>query len=367
MPSMQPAHKKFLLAFVIVLIVSRLGLSLLGSAIRQDTFSYTHNKPLPGPLSSHAWLNTWGLWDTGWYYRIATEWYSPQTELGFAFFPIYPGLVRVISHVGGHPFVVGLLVANAALLISGWLLFRLVGNKTKGDQWAAWALLAFPSAFVLSGMFTESTYLALALGSFFAATKRQWWLAGVLGFALALTRPVGFLIALPLFLEYLHSKNWQWRRIQVNVLWLLLIPFGLGVWAWYNQHLTGDALTFIKVQEAWRRSATNPISALWTGLRADNFYDQALSLFAIATAGIILWLRKWMSRPEELWAWISLIVPLFSGIYSLPRYVLVIFPIYLAFARAPINTVWRWAIVAMLVIIQLGLFLWWPLPNSWVV
>lgn len=349
-----------------IFAISRIFLTVIGSLVRTQWFSFTKDWALPGPLSSHVWLNVWGLWDTGWYYRIATEWYSATQPLGFAFFPLYPGIIRVIGEVFGHHFPVGLIVSNLALLLSCWLLFKLAGDRKQG-WWAITALLSFPAAFVLSGMFTESLYLAIALGAFFSAITGRWWLAGVLGMALSFSRPVGFLIFLPIALEYLRQRNWSWKKLDRQALWLLVVPIGLPVWAWYNHLITGDWLNFVHVQAAWRRGATDPISALLTGLRADNFYDQALAGSVLLVAVVLFLLRKHLTAPEATWAWISLLVPLFSGIYSMPRYILVMFPLYLGFARAPLSSLTRWAIIVIMLGLQLGLFVYWPKPNSWVV
>lgn len=349
-----------------LIILSRLGLTLLGTLVRTQWFSFTKDWALPGPLSSHVWLNVWGLWDTGWYYRIATEWYSGPQQLGFAFFPLYPGIVRILGEFFGHHFPIGLLVSNIALILSCWLLMKLAGDRRRG-WWAVSALVSFPAAFVLSGMFTESLYLAIALGTFLAAIRGKWWLAGLLGVALSFARPVGFLIAAPIGLEYLRQRGWSIKKLDRNVLWIFLIPIGLPVWSWYNHLLTGDWLNFVHVQAAWRRGATDPISALMTALRADNFYDQALAGSVILVALFLILFRKYLTVPEKSWAWISLLIPLFSGIYSMPRYFLVMFPLYLGFARAPISTFWRWVILGIMTIIQIGLFIYWPKPNSWVV
>lgn len=348
------------------LALSRIALTILGVLIRTKQFAFTFDWNMPGPLSSHAWLNVWGLWDSGWYYRIATEWYHAGQPLGFAFFPLYPGIVHSLGFVFGHQFPLGVAVANISLVISCWLLFKLAGNRFQG-WWAVASLVAFPSAFVLSGMFTESLYLAIALGAFVAARRQRWWLVGLLGFALSLSRPVGFLIALPMALEYMRQRNWSWRKIDAQAAWLCIIPLGLPLWAWYNHALTGDWLNFVHVQAAWRRNATNPISALWTALRADNFYDQALALFALSAAAMLVLWRRTLSVSEQAWAWLSLTIPLFTGIYSIPRFVLVIFPLYLGFARTSMRPVWRYAILAVLVAIQVALFVYWPKQNSWVV
>lgn len=358
-----------LCSIFIVLVISRVMLTTLGSMIRLRLLPFVENWQLPGPISSHVWLNVWGLWDTGWYLRLATTWYSPEVPLGFAFFPAYPGLVRLIGFITDHHFLIGLLISNVALVASCWLLYKLTSQQSSppAGRMAVWFLLAFPAAFVLSGMFTESLFLALSLGAFFAAKKQYWILAGILGLLLSLTRVIGALIIIPLAVEYLNQKQWQWKKIRADVFWLGLIVLGPVAWLWFNYQATGDAMTFIRVQEAWHRGATNPLSAIWRGLSADNFYDQALALSAIATASLLIIMRKAIPLSMKIWAWISLTTPLFSGIYSMPRYILVIFPLYIGAACMPWSRRWQWVAIFVLGAIQLGLFIYWPKPNSWVV
>lgn len=358
-----PKHLWYIFGLV---LLSRLGLTIIGALVRLHHWHFTKNWVLPGPLSSHVWLNVWGLWDTGWYYRIASEWYSGNNLLSFAFFPVYPGITRLLGYVGGHYFVAGLVISNIALLISCWLLYKIAGTKQQG-LWAVLALISFPSAFVLSGMFSEALYLCIALATFFFALQKKWILAGLFGFLLSLSRPVGFLIVIPITIEYLQSVHWSWKSLDRRVVWLFLIPLGLPLWAWYNYHLTGDWINFVHVQALWHRGATNPISALWTALRADNFYDQALALASIATAIFLVLFHRVLRWSERAWGWLSLLIPLFTGIYSMPRYILVIFPLYLGFARISIPKIWRIVILLVFCVIQLGLFIYWPKQNSWVV
>lgn len=352
-----------------VLVGSRFLLTSLGWLARAGWLPWIRGYDLPDPVSSFGPLNVWAQWDSGWYLNIATGWYSVLDSRTYAFSPLYPALTRVIGFVAGHHLAIGLLIANVALTIAAWLLFRLVSERHgRATGWRAVALLLlFPSAFVLSGMQTEALFLALALGCFWMAYRHRWVAAGGLGFLLALTRPLGVLIAAPLALFYLQSRSWRWRQIRGNAVWLLLPFVGLGLWLAFNAWQTGDALQFIHVQTAWRRHLMGPLTSLWTGLIADNWYDRALALFSIGLAAFLVAIRRRINLAEAVYAWLFLLAPLTAGLYSMPRYALVLFPLFIGAAQ------WRlprgvWMVIGVvLALVQLTLFTYWATPVSWVI
>ena len=167
--------------------------------------------------------------------------------------------------------------------------------------------------------------------------------------------------------EFLDSRRWSFRSIPKSLYLVLALPAALFGWAWFNKVVTGDWFNFIHVQSHWGRTASNPISTLWHAVRGVSVYDQRLALFTIGIAVAFVLLNRWMRWSERIWAWAAWGVPLFTGIYSMPRYALVIFPLYLGFARAPIPTPLRVLLLSISAIVQAYLFLHWPLNTSLVI
>ena len=64
--------------------------------------------------------------------------------------------------------------------------------KNEETAWfAVWFFFIYPTSYFLHLAYTEATLLALALGCFWAARQRKWWLVGLLGALAAMTRLPG--------------------------------------------------------------------------------------------------------------------------------------------------------------------------------
>ena len=83
-----------------------------------------------------------------------------------------------------------------------------------------------------------------------AATASRWGLAGALGFLVALTRPNGILIAIPLGLLALEGRPHPLELLR-RALAVALVPAGLGVYSAYAWRVTGDPLGWLHAQDAW--------------------------------------------------------------------------------------------------------------------
>ena len=78
------------------------------------------------------WLTIWGGWDTTNYLRLADNWYvagAPADGM-YAFFPLYPLLMRIVGFPFGSSFIGGVVVSNLALLAAAWVLYRLTAMET---------------------------------------------------------------------------------------------------------------------------------------------------------------------------------------------------------------------------------------------
>ncbi|MEV4416483.1 hypothetical protein [Catellatospora sp. NPDC049609] len=164
------------------------------------------------------------LWDGGWLINVAVEGYPSGytyrdgeiTGNGFAFFPLFPLLVRGGTALGLPPDAASLLVANVAALAAGVLVYLLgVSVWSRRVGYALVVLVcAQPMAVVLSMGYTESLFLALVAGALLAAHERVWWAAGLAGLGAALTRPTGAAVGVALAVAAL-ALWWQARRGRV--------------------------------------------------------------------------------------------------------------------------------------------------------
>jgi len=317
-------------ALTIIGVLSRLA---LGPMLGHPVWEY----------SPHSWLSIWGVWDTGRYLDIAEHGYSTALTGGrpqpnYAFFPLYPLLIRLVGGLLGDTFVAGIIVSNLLLLLGSVLLYRLV--RLDADEPTALRtvkyLFLFPSAFVLSGVFAESLFLALSVAAFFSARRGRWALAGLSGFLAALTRQIGVLIIIPLAYEYLRGVQWKPIRVRRDVLFLLLVPLGLATFALYTYYLTGDPLGIIRVRGLLGERLSNPLRVLVGAM----FYGRAHLTFAggFALAGLLL-LGLFSQRigfAYWFWGTCAILVPLTTGmgaILGVPRYMVPAFPLYIILAH----------------------------------
>jgi hypothetical protein len=153
---------------------------------------------------------------------------------------------------------------------------------------------------------------------------------------------VGVVLVLPFaveaFLEWRagHLPGWRsWWRPAVGV---ALPGIFLLVWMWYLWMRLGDPLAFLHAQGRWDRTVGPPWNTLLEFVSgrltlATGFHsltDLAFTIIGIAGA-ILTW--RWFRPSYGVWFAAMLLVPLMTGsLVSMPRFVLVMFPLYLVLA-----------------------------------
>ena len=177
----------------------------------------------------------------------------------------------------------------------------------------------------------------------------------IIGFLAGLTRLNG-LILLPalvaeIWLNYRKSRRWHWEW-----LWIGIIPLSFLIYLFLNYYVTGNAWTFLTYQkEHWFRSFAWP----WIGFResyrtllgrepeaAQIIGGQEL-LFALIGFGCTIWCSRRLRLSYTVWMagnWLLIVSTPF--LLSVPRYTLMMFPIYLLMARGAKKFFWRIALTA---------------------
>lgn len=326
--------------------------------------------------SNKLWLDMWGVWDSLWYMDIAQNGYSVAMKLAdypdqtnFPFFPLYPLLMRFLGYfTGGDAFIAGLIVSNSCLILACYLLYKLAEMEW-GSAIARRSvkyLFLFPVSFILSGVFTESLYLCLSLSCFYLAKRRRWWLAGLCGGLLSATRTLGVLIALPLLVEYIRSKDFNFtsfsrtnfrfinlrERLRLNALFVFLIPTGLLAFSYYNYRLTGDFLFFKTNQAAWDREIMNPLlslaRSLSQGIGEPSFKKLLECAFFVGAFGLLTAFYRRIGFAYWLLGMYSIWIPLSAGVASMPRFTLPIFPLFFVLAILSQRKWWnRWLTLSL--------------------
>ncbi|NWJ45412.1 MAG: hypothetical protein HXX08_05985 [Chloroflexi bacterium] len=325
---------------------------------------------LPAKVSD-GWFEhliwNWTGWDGGWYITIAEKGYT--REGSNAFYPLFPHLVRWIGFVLGVGSPVetaykwaGLLLASLAALFACVLLYRLVAHDYEHDTaWLSVAfLLAFPTSYYMVAVYSESLFLALALGAFLAARQQRWLLALVLAALATLTKNQGIFVALALLVEYGQQREWRWRKLDFKLLYFALPGLALVSWAAYNWANYGNPLAFLSdSQRFWKREFSLPweTMATVTGNFWNKLFDRQiwyppaqlqtdmsfinvpltyLFLLLLVGCGWLVWKGR-MRGMYFVYFLFCLIQPLFApatdvGLYSMSRFMLIIFPAFLFLA-----------------------------------
>ena len=301
-------------------------------------------------------------WDSVWYLRIADSGYG-ESSARAAFFPLYPLLVRGLGKtLGGSPgalLVAAYAISLAAFLAALVLLHRLAELEL-GRRLARPTLVllaVFPAAVYFGAPYSESLFLLLAVGAFYAARTGRWAWAGACAGLASASRSAGLLLLLPLALIWWSSRP---RRPR-DAAWLALAPLGIAAYAAWLGLVEGDALRFLDVQEAWSRELAVPLAGAWDGLvaavdgvrqlgsgsRTPVYFEAAAGdPFRIAAINVMLFatlvfavvacvgvLRR-LPRPYGVWVAASLVLPLSfpvtpQPLMSLPRFVSVLFPVFM--------------------------------------
>ncbi len=299
----------------------------------------------------------WARWDSDFFLRIAQNGYDDASA---AFHPLYPALIAALGRVFfGHYVLAGLVISLLCCLGSFVLLHRLAEEHlgSAGAGRSVLYLAVFPMALFLQAVYSESLFLLLVLGAFALAERNRFAGAGLVAGLAILTRGAG--VAL---LPALAVLAWRYRdRLRALAGIALAVPVA-AVYPLVLWQQVGDPWAFANAQDRWHRhlSRAGPLGGIWDGLvagwrgleqfvvghgtdvpaanpmhaAAENV--QALAFLALfLTLTVVAWQR--FGTPYGLFAALSLAIPLSYPssrwpLLSLPRFGLVIFPLFLALA-----------------------------------
>ena len=320
-------------------------------------------------------------WDSVWYLSIARDGYDVHSKT--AFFPLYPLLAQGVGLPFGSTLVGGIVVSGACFLAALTAIGRLATLEL-GREVAVPAVLLvafFPMSFFFSAVYSESLFLACSAGAFLAARHERWAWAGVLGGLAAATRSIGVLLVVPLAWLYLAGPRPSGERpgrtfpLRPDVLWLALVPVGLGAYMVYLASNGIDVMSPFHAQDQWMRHFAGPWGGVWNGTKAavdgvrqllsgarfpvyfkpaggDPFQvaGQNIMLFTFLAVGVVALcgvLRR-LPLAYGLYVAVALLVPLSypvtaQPLMSLPRFLAVLFPLHMwaaawAQERGQVNT-----------------------------
>ncbi|MFN8222899.1 MAG: mannosyltransferase family protein [Gaiellales bacterium] len=306
-------------------------------------------------------------WDAVWFIHLAEHGYD-STQIT-AFFPGYPLLVAGLAEVTRSTIVAGVIVSLlagcAAVVILRRLAATRLGERAQRDAVLLMAL--YPLAYVFTSVYSESLYLALAAGSFYAGLRRRPVVAGALAALAVDTRVLG-LALVPALAVLLWPRTRSARELG-GVAAAVAPPLAaLGGYALYLHHRFGDAFAFVHAAgtDTWNRHVPTlgPISGLWQtttaawhgalellrhlprsgdypeGLPAHDMWS-AWNIAHFCLVALALWLTwvAWQRLGPAFGVYSLAVIAIvlsspadFVPLASSPRYLLADFPLFLAAA-----------------------------------
>jgi hypothetical protein len=335
----------------------------------------------PADTLSGVLLSPARRWDSGWYLSIAEHGYDLPAPDSTAFFPLYPLLIRVVRTPIGSFELAGVIVSCAAFIVALYLLHRLVDLEVgrEAAERTVWLLALFPMAFYFSAIYTESLFLALTVGCFYSARRGWWGRAAMLGALASATRTTGVLLVVPLLAILLwgpredrsarpKTSRWavRYRPRARDAAVLACVPLGLLAYLAYVGAATRyGVLAPIKAQDAWMREFRGPIIGVWGGaknaawaarevlsgarlndprpLAVDDLVNFAA--LAFASIGVVGAFRR-LPVAYGAYALAGLVFaisfpPNDLRPVSLPRYIVVLFPIFIWFGMVTARRSYR--------------------------
>ena len=296
-------------------------------------------------------------WDSGWYINLAEAGYGePPTRVGqetnHAFFPLYPGLVRLIVRATAIETSLAGNLISAAALLAALLLFAEWTRRHFGESRvvpAVLVLLLFPTSFFFAAVYTEALLLALSLAAVEAFERRRPVLGAIAGFFAGLTRISGLVLAPYLALVAHRTRRGaggsRARALGDAALAAASPLAGFGFFCLYFWRRFSDPLLFLKAQHNWSgqsKSILDGPSLIWQGVVEDfqqgrifgdahaRTLEGVYLLFFLVLAAVLLRQRR---SAEALYVALTVAIVFTSGTFeSAGRYVLPAFPAFAALA-----------------------------------
>jgi hypothetical protein len=282
-------------------------------------------------------------WDSVHYLSVARSGYR---EFNLAvLFPAYPAVTALVALLLRDVYVSAYVVSFVTHVLGAVLLYRL----TRLDQSAtvSWRTvffsLVFPTAFAAVAPYSESLFLASAIGAFYFFRQGRYAYAGGLAFLASATRLPGFALMPALLAELLVNR--RGRRAPKAALAATLAPC-LGVIAFLavNAVFYGDPLYFMAVQRFHfaRQIAWPHVGAIgaWNTLVSRAAPECLTVGFSELLGGALAWVVT-IYAALKLRPGYAVYCGLSAGLFTFQafwlcnlRYAYVLFPLYILMARA---------------------------------
>ena len=282
-------------------------------------------------------FNMFAVWDSAYYLAIAKSGYNSDKSWGF--FPLYPLILRIFSLpftlFTNEPLVVGGFFLSNILFIALIVYFyklTLLLFKNKNITYLSTLFLSIsPASVFFSALYSESLFMFLMVASLYYMETGKWKISTFFAILTALTRPIGFLMFIPILYKSfpLLKKN---KSIIIHPIITLFSP---SIFMLYSYFMTKNPITYINSKvKFWYHNLTDPITSFGY-LPIENQIITGPIIIASLLALFYFFKSFYKKKTESykipyfLLSISLLIVYLFTGqLTSFPRFTLTLLPIY---------------------------------------
>lgn len=305
-------------------------------------FPYYEERLIATGLPHFIW--SFGNFDGVHYLGIAQDGYAYQfTQV---FFPLYPILIKIFSYAMlGNFLVSGLVISNLVFFCGLLIFFKLIKEiyEERIAFWACLFLLAFPTSYYFGAIYTEGLFFLLVISSFYLFYKKKTLLASIIGSFASATRLTGLFLAPSLVL----------KREFKSLIPILIIPLGFLIYVLYLKIEFNNPLYFLSAQTVFGQERLTAgvvllpqvvwrylkILATTHGLIFTNAVFELLSTIFALSLLLIAFKQSFSAKKKIKIEWlvfslIAILIPTLTGTFvSMPRYILIAFPMYIVLAQ----------------------------------
>ena len=289
-------------------------------------------------------------WDARHYVTIAESGYTVTedgTLIHLVFPPVWPFFVYLGGFLFNNAILSGLILSNVSSIIAGLVFYYLI-KRDYGERISLFATLLvfiYPAGFYFNVPYSESIFFLFVLCFFYALGSKNFLLAAVFGFFASSTRLMGFLVVVPYVVDYYLSFKLSFNR---RIFYPLIIICGFATYLYMNYHYTDNLFAFLEIQKThWTHKSSSMLNipfAIYTNFKSLLFAKSVTSreiitnkiepLFSFIALITLISGRKLM-KPSWFFYGIVYMILIFSQSYWLSntRYIMMIFPVFLVWAR----------------------------------
>lgn len=316
------------------------------------------------PQSRAVNLNMWDLWnvwDAPHYIYLASSGYQRFGEeaLFINFLPFFPLLIFIFKFFFQTSYLIaGFLVSFISSVLLAVMLYKitLLDYSKKTSVLAVLMLFIFPTSFFLHIPYTESVFMLISITAFYLARKKRHLLSFIFVAMATSTKIVGLALIPAIFAEIFVSDRPYFNKRNIFIGSAISLS-GFLIYLLLNYFLWDNFFYFTIVQKQNWFETFAPLgqgmvaafkSLSWrTGLEkimlgygqlVAFFLALMLSLYALIKVrisyGIFSLIVLWISFSMSFWV-------------CMPRYILSIFPMFIALALFSKNALFKYSWIVL--------------------